>query len=89
MSVNLNLFVNESEKKLAKETAIIEKDWNQSKNIETLYFNLKKLVPVIVDYFDKTMINDKNVELRQNRYIQMAILDNLITNLGDLTKLVI
>ena len=46
-------------------------------------------MPVIVDYFDKTMINDKNVELRQNRYIQMAILDNLITNLGDLTKLVI
>lgn len=87
--VDSQLFSNKSEQSLAEKTVIIEKSWIESKNIKKLYSDLEQLVPTIVDYFDQTMINDQDAQLRKNRYRQMATLANLINNFGDLTQLVI
>lgn len=70
---------------------------NLFKTISSLTFNLKEpaqfvrnlfsLRYVITDYFEQTMVMDKNEEIKNNRLNQMTSLNDLITSVADFTKI--
>lgn len=88
-SVDESLFENEAEKSLAQETKQVKSSWEENHDLEKLYENLVQIVPTIISYFEETMINVDDQNLRQNRYIQMTALLKLINHFGDLTQIVI
>ncbi|BDR58624.1 glycine--tRNA ligase subunit beta [Xylocopilactobacillus apicola] len=88
-NVNSQLFENDFEKQLHEEVVEISADWQKNHDLDKLYEKFEQLTPTIIKYFNATMINVDDQKLRENRYIQMTQLLNLIKNFGDLTQIVI
>ena len=88
-TVDSNLFENDSERLLSQKVLQVFENWKNNLDLVLLYEDLKETVPLIINYFESTMINAKDHKIRENRYIQMTQLVKLIYNFGDLTQLVI
>lgn len=87
LDVNPSLFENETENQLFDQIVSIEKDTSDS--ITKLFNSLVALAPSITDYFDATMVMDKDENIRKNRLNMMTRLSNLIFKVGDLTKILV
>lgn len=87
LDVNPSLFENETENQLFDQIVSIEKDTSDS--ITKLFNSLVALAPSITDYFDATMVMDKDETIRKNRLNMMTRLSNLIFKVGDLTKILV
>lgn len=88
-SINPDLFENASESKLYKAVETLEDSMAISEGTDVLYESLATLQDPITEYFDTTMVNDENVDVRLNRYAQLNQINNLIEQLGDLELIVI
>ncbi|SDN43235.1 glycine--tRNA ligase subunit beta [Alkalicoccus daliensis] len=60
----------------------------QSGNVASAYETLKKLVPVIHEYFDNIMVMAEEEEIKQNRLAQMQRTSTLIRSFADFQKIV-
>jgi len=50
---------------------------------------LAELQNPIAAYFDATMVNADDEVIKNNRYIQLHMIDKIISGMGDLEKIVI
>lgn len=86
--VDASLFDNDSEPKLlAAVNAVAAKA--DTLDIPAYYEALAGLQSVINEYFDATMVMDKNEDVKNNRLSQLKQLADLILRLGDLNQLIV
>lgn len=83
--IDTNLFQNDSEKSLYDAVERI----NVSDNLEQLFEQIKELHPIIDNYFEETMIMDKDEAIKNNRLAQLKKIAAISAVFGDLTELVI
>ncbi|KRN29520.1 glyS protein [Lactobacillus selangorensis] len=88
LTVDPSLFENDSEKQLNEAVIDLSEKWFDQ-TIEEDYQSLRELRPLIDEYFDQTMIMDKNEQVRDNRLKQLAQVAKLANVLGDLNQLVV
>ncbi|GLB46906.1 glycine--tRNA ligase beta subunit [Philodulcilactobacillus myokoensis] len=88
LNVDPNLFQNDSEKKLNQAVDEVKNGYYHLMPNE-IYQRLSNLKRPISDYFEQTMIMDKNSEIKNNHLKQMVILTNLILWFADLDKLIV
>lgn len=89
--VNVNLFVEETEKQLFAAWETVTVSYNEAINtnqLEQAYEQLASLQPAIVAYFDSVMVMAKDEEIKQNRLATLATIAKDIAKLADLSKLV-
>ncbi|WP_220739285.1 glycine--tRNA ligase subunit beta [Leuconostoc miyukkimchii] len=87
--VDANLFENQSEEALFSATKAINLQTINSQSSEDVYRSLSGLQDVISNYFNATMVNVDNEVVKNNRYAQLHQISDLISELGDLEKIVI
>lgn len=80
------LFANDSEKKLAEQVDEISMDYAKA-DLENKFKALHSLKSEISDYFDKTMIMDKDEKVKNNRLTQLAKIARLTEAFGSLNDL--
>ncbi len=85
--VDQTLFENPSERELAQGVALLAEV--SPDDAATLYQTLVKLQPLIDHYFTTNMIMAKDDRVRENRLSQLAQINHLTEQLGDLSQLVI
>lgn len=88
LTVDPDLFENPSEQKLYDAVEDIRNTF-KNKSIEENYDQLRDLRPLIENYFDENMIMADDEKVRQNRLVQLAIIQRLIKIFGNLQELVI
>ncbi|WP_125604464.1 glycine--tRNA ligase subunit beta [Lapidilactobacillus bayanensis] len=88
LTVDPALFENPSEQKLYDAVENIRKTF-KSKSIAEDYDELHALRPLIEDYFEENMIMADDEKVRQNRLIQLAIIQRLIKIFGNLQELIV
>ncbi|AEV95215.1 glycine--tRNA ligase subunit beta [Pediococcus claussenii] len=81
--IDESLFENDSEVKLFKVISSLRFNLEDPTQFVQNLFSLKN---VITDYFEQTMVMDKNEKIKNNRLNQMTVLNNLITSVADFTK---
>ncbi len=86
--VDPSLFNNDSEPKLY---AAVNQVASEAAGLDmpSYYTALADLKPVINDYFEATMVMDKDDAIKNNRLSQLTQLANLILRLGDLNQLIV
>ncbi|KZD14300.1 glycine--tRNA ligase subunit beta [Oenococcus oeni] len=89
VEIDPELFVTNSEKRLYQLTKDKDPIVLLSKGDHTVYQFLASLKEPINNYFDENMIMDKNPIIKNNRVAQINLLNNLISSLGDLRKVVV
>ncbi|MDY5161893.1 glycine--tRNA ligase subunit beta [Leuconostoc citreum] len=89
LNVNPQLFENETEKALYAATSELQLVALEAKGAEALYQALAALQMPISAYFDATMVNVDNEQIKNNRYAQLNIINQLIAGLGNLEDIVI
>ncbi|MTV81234.1 glycine--tRNA ligase subunit beta [Secundilactobacillus folii] len=82
------LFNNDSESKLHEAVDGVAKQAAEL-DIPGYYSALAALKPIINNYFEATMVMDKNEQIKNNRLSQLKQLSDLILRLGDLNQLVV
>lgn len=87
LAVDPQLFNNETEGKLFDLTTKIEA-MNDS-DMAAFFKELTSLTPAITEYFDATMVMDKDAKIKANRLNMMSRLANLVLRVGDLTKVMV
>ncbi|CAK8053803.1 glycine--tRNA ligase subunit beta [Eupransor demetentiae] len=88
-AVDPKFFANDAEKALYEATKDLHLEDLEAKGPESLYKALAALRQPIDNYFDSTMVNDDNEDVRNNRYAQLNKTYVLISGLGDLEEIVI
>ncbi|WP_420222842.1 glycine--tRNA ligase subunit beta [Pediococcus acidilactici] len=86
-AVDPQLFNNETEGKLFDLITKIEA-MNDS-DMAAFFKELTSLTPAITEYFDATMVMDKDAKIKANRLNMMSRLANLVLRVGDLTKVMV
>ncbi|GMA68815.1 glycine--tRNA ligase beta subunit [Leuconostoc litchii] len=86
--VNPALFENNAETELYQATDLFKVDYLVGRS-EELYQALAKLQKPIARYFEETMVNSENDDVKNNRYAQLNVIHRLINKLGDLEQIVI
>ena len=89
LNVNPQLFENETEKALYAATSELQLVALEANGAEALYQALAALQMPISAYFDATMVNVDNEQIKNNRYAQLNIINQLIAGLGNLEDIVI
>lgn len=87
LAVDSQLFNNETEGKLFDLITKIEA-MNDS-DMAAFFKELTSLTPAITEYFDATMVMDKDAKIKANRLNMMSRLANLVLRVGDLTKVMV
>ncbi|WP_368017015.1 glycine--tRNA ligase subunit beta [Pediococcus acidilactici] len=87
LAVDPQLFNNETEDKLFDLITKIEA-MNDS-DMAAFFKELTSLTPAITEYFDATMVMDKDAKIKANRLNMMSRLANLVLRVGDLTKVMV
>ncbi|MEF7406799.1 glycine--tRNA ligase subunit beta [Pediococcus acidilactici] len=87
LAVDPQLFNNETEGKLFDLITKIEA-MNDS-DMAAFFKELTSLTPAITEYFDATMVMDKDAKIKANRLNMMSRLANLVLRVGDLTKVMV
>jgi len=87
--VDESLFENQTEQALFIATQKINLAALESQGGDAVYSALAELQKPIADYFDMTMVNADNESVKNNRYLQLHMIDKLISALGDLEQIVI
>ncbi|AZZ59994.1 glycine--tRNA ligase subunit beta [Oenococcus sp. UCMA 16435] len=87
--INPKLFVTNSEKCLYQLTKDKDPITLLSKGDHAVYQFLASLKDPINNYFDENMIMDKNPVIKNNRIAQIDLVNDLISSLGDLRKVVV
>ncbi|WP_283678793.1 glycine--tRNA ligase subunit beta [Lentilactobacillus sp. Marseille-Q4993] len=88
LSVDESLFDNDSEGKLNKAVNDIV-DGFYSESADKAFTDLAGLKDIINEYFDATMVMDKDEAKKNNRLSQLTIIARMILHLGDLDKLIV
>ncbi|MEE6657225.1 glycine--tRNA ligase subunit beta [Pediococcus acidilactici] len=87
LTVDPQLFNNETEGKLFDLITKIEA--MNDADMATFFKGLTSLTPAITEYFDATMVMDKDAKIKANRLNMMSRLANLVLRVGDLTKVMV
>lgn len=87
LAVDSQLFNNETEGKLFDLITKIE-SMNDA-DMAVFFKELTSLTPAITEYFDATMVMDKDAKIKANRLNMMSRLANLVLRVGDLTKVMV
>ncbi|KRL04316.1 glycine--tRNA ligase subunit beta [Liquorilactobacillus oeni] len=85
-AVDEKLFENQAERQLQESIVKVAAE-SKGKNNTEFYLLLKRLRPVINEYFEQTMVMTKDEKLQENRLSQLSQIAKLTARLGDLTKL--
>jgi glycyl-tRNA synthetase beta chain len=88
LTVNESLFENDSEKQLHHDIQNMESDF-YSLNAQEEYRVLFKLHDDINNYFDQTMVMDKNNQIRDNHLRELNKLSNMVKWFADLNQLIV
>ena len=88
VTVDPALFENESETKLYEAVSELTKTI-AGLTADQLYTKLVAISPIISEYFDATMVMDKDEAIKNNRLSQLHELAQMIYHLGDLNQLVV
>lgn len=84
--VDSSLLENDSEKQLLKAYVETAQSY-ESMDYEAKYQALVDLKDVIVNYFEQTMVMDKNEQVKNNRLLQVKLIAKLTESFGSLDKL--
>ena len=84
--LKVELFENESEKKLAEAVKKVATAFEQA-DLEEKFNQLASLKDPITDYFDSTMIMAKDEDVKQNRLLQLKQIADLTKDFGELDNL--
>ncbi|MEX0380806.1 glycine--tRNA ligase subunit beta [Leuconostoc sp. MS02] len=84
-----SLFENKTEQALFSATKKIDLKALELQGGEAVYNALAELQAPIAAYFDATMVNADDELIKNNRYAQLHMINNLISGLGDLEKIVL
>ncbi|MBM6585107.1 glycine--tRNA ligase subunit beta [Pediococcus acidilactici] len=87
LAVDPQLFNNETEGKLFNLITKIEA--MNDADMAVFFKELTSLTPAITEYFDATMVMDKDAKIKANRLNMMSRLANLVLRVGDLTKVMV
>lgn len=87
--IDESLFENQAEQALFMATKKIDLKMLKSQGEEAVYSALAELQKPIAAYFEVTMVNADDEQVRNNRYMQLHMIDKLISALGDLEQIVI
>lgn len=87
LAVDSQLFNNETEGKLFDLITKIEA--MNDADMAAFFKELTSLTPAISEYFDATMVMDKDAKIKANRLNMMSRLANLVLRVGDLTKVMV
>ncbi|WP_294976784.1 glycine--tRNA ligase subunit beta [uncultured Leuconostoc sp.] len=87
--VDESLFENQTEQTLFMATKEIDVKAIELQGGEAVYKVLAELQNPIAAYFDATMVNADDEVIKNNRYIQLHMIDKIISGMGDLEKIVI
>lgn len=87
LAVDSQLFNNETEGKLFDLITKIEA--MNDADMAVFFKELTSLTPAITEYFDATMVMDKDAKIKANRLNMMSRLANLVLRVGDLTKVMV
>ncbi|NRD13533.1 glycine--tRNA ligase subunit beta [Pediococcus acidilactici] len=87
LAVDSQLFNNETEGKLFDLITKIEA--MNDADMAAFFKELTSLTPAITEYFDATMVMDKDAKIKANRLNMMSRLANLVLRVGDLTKVMV
>ncbi|CAM3123633.1 glycine--tRNA ligase subunit beta [Leuconostoc rapi] len=88
-TIDETLFENEAERELFVASKSIDLLDLEDQGGEAVYRSLAALQMPIAKYFDETMVNVDNQEIKNNRYAQLNLIHRLIVGLGDLAHIVI
>ena len=87
IAINENLFESSSENELF--AAVNQFDEQENLSIADLYEGFVALQPIIDNYFESNMILAKDENIKNNRLSQLAKVNELADQIGDLSQLVI
>lgn len=87
LAVDSQLFNNKTEGKLFDLITKIEA--MNDADMAAFFKELTSLTPAITEYFDATMVMDKDAKIKANRLNMMSRLANLVLRVGDLTKVMV
>lgn len=89
LTVDPSLFENEAEQHLYDAVLELQKQFNPAMSMEDRFKALAALRPLIVDYFEQTMVMSKDEKVRDNHLKQLLTIAQMINVMGDLNQLIV
>ncbi|CAM3054941.1 glycine--tRNA ligase subunit beta [Lactiplantibacillus plajomi] len=89
LSVDPSLFENDAEQHLYDAVQKLRTEVTATTSMEDRFKALASLRPLIVDYFEQTMVMSKDEAVRDNHIKQLLIIARMVSVLGDLNQLIV
>lgn len=89
LTVDPSLFENDAEQKLYDAVEGLKQKVNTTMSMEDRFTALASLRPLIVDYFEQTMVMSKDDQVRDNHLKQLLTIAQMVNVMGDLNQLVV
>ncbi len=89
LTVDPSLFENEAEQHLYDAVLELQKQFTPAMSMEDRFKALAALRPLIVDYFEQTMVMSKDEKVRDNHLKQLLTIAQMINVMGDLNQLIV
>jgi len=87
--VDPSLFENDAEQKLYDAVNELQKQITPTMSMEDRFKALADLRPLIVDYFEQTMVMSKDDQVRDNHLKQLLTIAQMVNVMGDLNQLIV
>lgn len=89
LTVDPSLFENDAEQKLYDAVEDLKQKVTSTMSMEDRFTALASLRPLIVDYFEQTMVMSKDDQVRDNHLKQLLTIAQMVNVMGDLNQLVV
>ncbi|RMW40990.1 glycine--tRNA ligase subunit beta [Lactiplantibacillus pentosus] len=89
LTVDPSLFENDAEQKLYDAVEDLKQKVTSMMSMEDRFTALASLRPLIVDYFEQTMVMSKDEQVRDNHLKQLLTIAQMVNVMGDLNQLVV
>ncbi|RRK10027.1 glycine--tRNA ligase subunit beta [Lactiplantibacillus garii] len=89
LTVDPALFENDAEQHLYDAVVELQKQITPDMPMEARFKALAGLRPLIVDYFEQTMVMSKDEKVRNNHIKQLLIIAQMVNVMGDLNQLIV
>ncbi|MFC6202524.1 glycine--tRNA ligase subunit beta [Lactiplantibacillus nangangensis] len=89
LTVDPALFENDAEQQLYDAVEALQKTVTPTMSMDDRFKALANLRPLIVNYFEATMVMSKDDQIRDNHLKQLLIIANMVNVMGDLNQLVV
>ncbi|AYJ42099.1 glycine--tRNA ligase subunit beta [Lactiplantibacillus pentosus] len=89
LTVDPSLFENDAEQKLYDAVEDLKQKVTSTMSMEDRFTALASLRPLIVDYFEQTMVMSKDEQVRDNHLKQLLTIAQMVNVMGDLNQLVV